>query len=68
MKLHDLTLLGPGHADAVELVLAVARNKTHRKAVEKAIKERNNGVVPNRVVVMDFDTTLKADWDDVFVV
>jgi len=66
LKLHALTLVGPGHADAVELVLAVARNKTHRKAIEKAIKERNNGIVPDNVVVMDFDTALKADWGEVF--
>ena len=66
LKLHALTSLGPGHADALDLVLAVTVNKTHRKAIEKAVKELNDGIMPHKVFVTDFDTALEGDWGEVF--
>jgi len=65
LRLHALTLLGHDHADAVDLVMAIARNKSHKRAIEKAVKRRN-GSMPGKVVVLDFDTMLGIDWDEVF--
>ena len=66
LKLHALTLLERDHADVLSMVLVVARNKTHKKAIEKAVKQRNDGNKPCNVTIMDFDTMLKVGWNEVF--
>jgi len=66
LKLHELSLLGPEHADRIEFVLAIAVNKKHKSEIERAIKEKNNGVIPQKICLLDFDSMLDANWDDVF--
>jgi len=64
LKLHQLALLGPECADRLEFVLAVAVNKKHKSAIEKATKKQNNGDILERIVLLDFDSMLDGDWDD----
>lgn len=66
LRLHRLALLDTGHPDWIDSVLAVTVNKKHKAAIEKAVKERNEGWIPDKLVVLDFDTALEVDWDDVF--
>jgi hypothetical protein len=68
LKLHRLALLGPGDADKVDFILAVAVNKRHREAVERALERENGGKPPDRVVLLDFDTVVdpKFEWASVF--
>jgi hypothetical protein len=63
LRLHRLTQLGSGDADKVDFVLAVAVNKRHRDVVERALERENGGVLPSRVVLMDFDTVVDAGFD-----
>jgi hypothetical protein len=67
LRLHGLALLGPGDADRVDLVLAVAVNKGHRQAVERALERGNGGKPPGRVVLLDFDTVVDPGFDWVSV-
>jgi len=68
MKLHALALLGTGDANRVDFVLAVANNKRHKAAVQRALEEKNGGRMPDRLVLLDFDTVVdpKFDWASVF--
>jgi len=68
LRLHKLALLGPGDADKVDFVLCVAVNKRHKAAIERALQERNGGRMPDRVVLLDFDTVVDPafDWASVF--
>jgi hypothetical protein len=63
LKLHELALLGQEHPDRVDFVLAVAVNKHHLEAVERALKRQNGGAMPGRLVLLDFDTVVSADFD-----
>jgi hypothetical protein len=63
MKLHDLALLDVGDADKVHRVLAVAANKRHRAAVEKALRAKNGGKMPARMALLDFDMIRKPTFD-----
>ncbi len=63
LRLHALALLGPGDADRVDFVLAVAVNKRHREAVERALERENGGKAPGRVVLLDFDTVVDPQFD-----
>jgi len=67
LKLQKLAMLGAGHADKVDFVLCVAVNKRHKAAIERALQERNGGRMPDRVVLLDFDTVVdpKFDWASV---
>jgi hypothetical protein len=67
LRLHRLALLGPGDADKVDFVLAVCVNRRHKAAIERALQERNGGRMPDRVVLLDFDTVVdpKFDWASV---
>jgi len=68
MKLHDLALLEPDDADKVDFVLAIAVNKHHKAAIERALKDKNNGKMPDKVILLDFDAIVKTgfDWSVVF--
>lgn len=68
LKLQKLAMLGAGHADKVDFVLCVAVNKRHKAAIERALQERNGGRMPDRVVLLDFDTVVDPafDWASVF--
>jgi hypothetical protein len=68
LRLHRLALLGPGDADKVDFVLAVCVNRRHKAAIERALQERNGGRMPDRVVLLDFDTVVDPafDWASVF--
>ena len=67
-RLCRLSLLGPGDADRVDFVLAVAANRHHRGAVERALKRENGGSLPGRLALLDFDEVRgqKFDWSSVF--
>jgi hypothetical protein len=68
LKLHKLSQLGPGDADRVDFVLAVAASKRHRDAIERALKRQNNGNLPGRLALLDFDSVISPefDWTSVF--
>lgn len=68
MRLHALAQLGPGDAGRVDFVIAVAANKRHKAAVQRALEERNGGRMPGRLVLLDFDSVTDAafDWASVF--
>ena len=69
LQLHRLSQRGPGDADKVDFVLAVAASKHHKDAIERALKRENGGRMPGRVVLLDFDTVvLDFDWTTVFEV
>jgi hypothetical protein len=63
MKLHDLALLDVGDADKVDCVLAVAANRRHRAAIEKALREKNGDKMPARMILLDFDTVTSPSFD-----
>lgn len=63
LKLHKLSQLGPGDADKVDFVLAVAVNKHHKDAIERALKRQNNGNLPGRLALLDFDTVINPEFD-----
>jgi hypothetical protein len=63
MKLHDLALLDVGDPDKVDCVLAVASNRRHKAAVEKALREKNGGKMPARMVMLDFDMIVHPAFD-----
>jgi hypothetical protein len=67
LRLHKLALLGLGDADKVDFVLAVCVNRRHKAAIERALQEKNGGRMPDRVVLLDFDTVVdpKFDWASV---
>jgi hypothetical protein len=60
--------VGPGDADRVDFVLAVAANRHHRDAVERALKRGNGGSLPGRLALLDFDMVREPefDWSSVF--
>jgi hypothetical protein len=68
MRLHRLAQLGAGAADRVDFVIAVAANKRHRAAVQRALEEKNGGRMPGRLVLTDFDMIVdpEFDWASVF--
>jgi hypothetical protein len=68
MRLHALAQLGPGDAGRVDFVIAVAANKRHKAALERALQEKNGGRMPARLVLLDFDTVTdpEFDWASVF--
>ena len=68
LKLCRLSQLGPGDADRVKGVLAVAANRHHRDAIERALKSQNGGSLPGRLALLDFDTVISPefDWTSVF--
>jgi len=68
MKLHSLAQLGVGDANRVDFVIAIAASKRHRAAVQRALEEKNGGRMPERIVLLDFDTVIDAgfDWASVF--
>jgi hypothetical protein len=66
LELHQLAMLDSSQADALEVVVAVAVNKRHKAAIEKAVRDGNEGVMPSRVILLDFDSMLEVSWDDVF--
>jgi len=63
LRLHALALLGPGHADRVDAVLAVCVNRRHKAAIERALRKENGGRMPDRVVLLDFDTMVDPEFD-----
>jgi hypothetical protein len=63
MKLHDLALLDVGDADKVDRVLMVAVNRRHRAAIEKALRAKNGGKMPSRMVMTDFDMIRDPAFD-----
>lgn len=67
LRLCKLSQLGPGDADKVDFVLAVAVNKHHRDAVERALKRQNNGNLPGRLALLDFDMVVNPEFDWVSV-
>jgi len=66
MELSKLALLDASQADAIDFVLAVTCHKKHKAAMEKAVRDTNGGVMPPRIVLLDFDSMLEANWDNVF--
>ena len=68
LRLHRLSQLGPGDADRVDFVLAVAANKHHKDALERALKRENGGSLPGRLALLDFDEVVdpEFDWTSVF--
>lgn len=68
LRLHKLSQLGPGDADRVDFVLAVAANRHHRDAIERALKRENGGSLPGRLALLDFDMVREPefDWSSVF--
>lgn len=68
LKLCKLAQLGPGDADRVDFVMAVAVNKRHRDAIERALKRQNSDDLPGRLVLLDFDSVIdpEFDWVSVF--
>jgi len=67
LRLCKLSQLGPGDADKVDFVLAVAVNKHHKDAVERALKRQNNGNLPGRLALLDFDMVVNPEFDWVSV-
>ena len=49
-------------------VLAVAANRHHGDAIERALKSQNGGSLPGRLALLDFDTVISPefDWTSVF--
>jgi hypothetical protein len=68
LRLHRLALLEPGDADKVDFVLAVCANRRHKAALERALMARNEGRLPGRLVLLDFDAIVDPgfDWAAVF--
>lgn len=68
LELHGLALLDRADARSIEGVIAVAVNKQHRGAIERAIKGQNKGKMPEKVALLDFDLVVNPefDWDEVF--
>jgi hypothetical protein len=68
LKLHALTQLDPEHTDRVDFVLAVCVNKRHKDAIARALKRQNNGNLPGRLVLLDFDSVVdpEFDWTPIF--
>jgi hypothetical protein len=68
LRLHRLSQLGPGDADKVDFVMAIAANRHHKDALERALKRENGGSMPGRVVLLDFDEVVdpEFDWTSVF--
>jgi len=68
LKLHGLTQLEAEAGDKVDFILAVAVNKGHKAALERAIKRRNEGRMPSKLVLLDFDTIVDPglDWSRIF--
>jgi len=68
LRLHRLSQLGPGDADRVDFVLAIAANKHHKDALERALERENGGRLPGRVVLLDFDEVVdpEFDWTSIF--
>jgi len=68
LKLHALTQLDPEHTDRVDFVLAVSVSKRHRDAIARALKRQNNGNLPERLVLLEFDSAVdpKFDWTPTF--
>ena len=61
--------LAQGITQSVHRVVAVAGtavNKGHRNAIERAVRQRNNGRMPGSLVLLDFDSMMAAgfDWKD----
>jgi len=50
-------------ADKVDFVLCVSVNRRHRAAIERALKERNGGRMPDRVVLLNFDAVVDPTFD-----
>jgi hypothetical protein len=63
LKLHKLSQLGAGDADRVDFVLAVAVNKHHKDAIERALKRQNDGNLPGRLALLDFDSVIDPEFD-----
>lgn len=68
LRLCKLSQVGPGDADRVDFVLAVAANRHHRDAIERALKRENGGSLPGRLALLDFDMVREPefDWSSVF--
>jgi hypothetical protein len=47
----------------VAAVLGVCVNKGHRKAVEEAVRRVNGGRMPGSLVLVDFDSMMRVDFD-----
>ena len=67
LRLHRLALLGPGDADKVDFVLAVAGSKHHKDAIQRALEEKNEGRMPGRIMLLDFDSVVDPAFDWVSV-
>jgi hypothetical protein len=67
LKLCKLSQLGPGDADRVDGVLAVAANRRHMGAIERALKSQNGGSLPSRLALLHFDEVIdpQLDWGSV---
>lgn len=57
-----------GDPDRVDFVLGVAVNKRHKAAIERAIRRGNEGRLPSKLVLLDFDTIVDPglDWSRIF--
>lgn len=68
LKLHGLTQVEIGDPDRVDFVLGVAVNKRHKAAIERAIRRGNEGRLPSKLVLLDFDTIVDPglDWSRIF--
>ncbi len=61
--------LAQGITQAIHRIVAVAGvavNKGHRNAIERAVRQRNNGRMPGVLVLLDFDSMIATgfDWKD----
>jgi hypothetical protein len=67
LKLCRLSQLGPGDANRVNGVLAVAANRRHMRAIERALKNQNGGILPSRLALLDFDVVIdpQLDWGSI---
>ena len=63
LKLQKLALLENHDPYKVDFVLAVAVNKRHKDAIERALRKLKEGSLPGRVVLLDFDTVIKSGFD-----
>jgi hypothetical protein len=63
LRLHRLALLGPGDANKVDFVLAVAGSKRHKDAIQRALERKNEGTMPGRIVLLDFDSVVDPEFD-----
>lgn len=52
----------------VEFIVCITANKKHKTALERALKRQNKGEMPEKMVLLDFDTVIEAkfDWEEVF--